>query len=129
MNDYLHVAFSCNSTESGRFLGTFASIEFSDEAHEHLLTLIGPDLPIALEKENSIEVRVVVDRTHRYDIRNFRAWVGNWCWNACLMKTDTAIALARVCKEAGFSLDEWVDGGPLAEVVEEFETREQREGN
>lgn len=114
----IRVSFACNSHLNGLFRGEFEAIDFDGDGYH--VGLVGPETFIMGRSKSpgAVPHQIRIGERGVYAIRDYKTWEGNWCWDACSMSHDDARKLLTQLLKLGFVVEEFTEGGPLADLVE-----------
>ena len=122
MSQLLLVMVDCNDYRNGAFTGRVEHVHVTDPAdHEILVELYACRVPYlrhetVVQPTRSMAGVVQLGKEH-YQVRSWKAWVGNWCWNGGLMVPAEAERLATDLLARGFEPESWVEDGPIWEIL------------
>lgn len=102
------IMFCCNDHRNGMATGKVDTIKFgigrgnfefgTDWCDDHELTIHGPEVTFRWIGANNFKL----SRRKFYCVGS-KAWVGNWCWDACFVKTQTVREVAKILKRREWS--------------------------
>lgn len=113
-----HCRFSiaCNEHHSGQFRGSASSFLFEFFAGSRPMAdctieskYSNCDLRVsfacALPKRNDTRDTIVLGRSHAMPFESYQEWLGNWCWDAMVIRPADAVRLLRKLRRSGFHID------------------------
>ena len=96
------LSICCNHPDNGQFTGMADAFEF-ERGGDRSIQLTGPDIKF---EWNSSGRSFTVGK-HVFPYRgNMAEWVGNWCWDQCVIEHDTVRQLAFLLKASRFTPDD-----------------------
>jgi hypothetical protein len=109
------VSFACND-ERGNFTRKADAFDFEDH-RGYSASLQGPGLVVDHLAHGESAGHLKVGRRH-FEIAEYKAWVGNWCWDRVTLSHGEARRLLSYLLERGFDADAWDCEGPWAQLIE-----------
>jgi len=100
MEPTVEIMVACNDWRNGNFAGKASEFRFATGEHE--LYLESTQGPVKFIWYPSTCFQIGCCKRPKFDGRNRRSWVGNWCWDAIHVDRTTAIEVMRLLKRLGF---------------------------
>lgn len=125
MAETIDVHLACNDPQTGRFADAVWAVEF--HTADHSVSVAGGALP---EEGLRLVIRPgeIVIAGECFGCNGSQPGIGNWCWESFDMPLETARQLLRSLLLERWSIDEYDDGSPFADLIAAHESKEVRHG-
>ena len=101
------LAFACNHHTNGQAQGFVENVRIgigrgnfdfgTDFLDSHEIELYGDRVSFRWLTDTRFKLS-----RYGYSCRDMKEWVGNWCWDACLVSREVVLCVARVLKAKGW---------------------------
>lgn len=83
---YIKIGLCVNNPDNGILTNTCEAIEFGGERMY---------FSCHLSYRHDLTERWIKISRRKFPVRHYGTWVGNWCWNGCLVTPETAADIAN----------------------------------